>query len=64
MGNYISVANGAYAISIEKYNALETDGACKKAVEVPDGTQLEVYDKATGKIVKYAEAIEFLWFER
>ncbi len=61
---YIPISNGSLAISLTNYNALETDGNRKKATGQTNGTQLEVFDDSTGKITKYAEAINGFWYER
>ena len=63
MDKYTTLASGSLAIEKMDYDALETSGLCKVSGQ-PNGVQLEVFDVSTGKIVKYAESINNLWFER
>lgn len=66
---YHVLSNGNYAIYAEDYDALPADTnvpACKAVNDstIHDGAQLEVHDKASGKITKYAQALQGAWFER
>ncbi|MCQ2609511.1 MAG: hypothetical protein MJ151_01795 [Lachnospiraceae bacterium] len=57
----------ANTIGLEKtdYDALPVnENNVKKAIGVPDGMLLEVFNNTTGKIEIYGEAINELWFER
>lgn len=63
--NYIELKDNAWAISKSNYDALPTNAmGCKLATGQPNGTPLEVFDESTGKIVAYAEAINYVWYER
>ena len=62
---YVELRANAWAISLTDYENLPTNSAgLKRAIEMPNGTQLEVFNKTTGKIEKYAECINYIWYER
>ena len=62
---YVELKENAWGIELNDYNNLPTNAnGVKIAHDMPDGTQLEVYDATSGKIVKYAEAIKAVWYER
>ena len=65
MAKYGELANGLKTLSKTDYDALPANAqGVKKATGIPNGTQLEVLDYATGKVAVYAEAFDELWFER
>lgn len=65
MQEYEELKDNVLGLSLEKYNSLPTNAnGIKKAIGVPNGTQLEVFNETTGTIDIYAEAIKELWFER
>ena len=62
---YIELKENTWGIELAKYNNLpENTNGIKIANDMPDGTQLEVFDETSGKIKIYAEAINKLWYER
>lgn len=62
---YIALKENNVGISKTNYEALhKNSNNIKIADDMPNGTLLEVFDEQTGKIVKYAEAINELWYER
>lgn len=62
---YIELKENTWGIELANYNNLsENSDGIKIAKDMPDGTQLEVFDNTTGKIKIYAEAINKLWYER
>ena len=64
-GKYKELKENNVGISKVNYEALPKNAnGIKIADDMPNGTLLEVFDEATGKIVIYAEAIEELWYER
>ena len=63
--DYIELKENTWGIEITNYNNLpSSSNGIKVAKDMPNGTQLEIFDNSTGKIVKYAEAINYLWYER
>lgn len=65
MENYIQLKENTWAIEQGNYDSLPVNSnGIKEAKDVPDGTQLEVFDNTSGKIKVYAEAINNAWYER
>lgn len=62
---YIELKDNTWGISKVNFDSLPTnENGHKLATGKPNGTQLEVFDEVAGKIVAYAEAINYVWYER
>lgn len=63
---YHELKENNWGITKENYDNLPTNSKGVKIIkcDMPNGTNLEVFDEETGTIVAYAEAFQGLWYER